>query len=159
VCDGSDILCADIDVNITLTGILDERGRLGRDPKVNVSACVDPDMDELEQMCLTLDFAKPEFFLPSACSFSYGGTQCVCVIDDTVPCYDFDCSSALPEPMNTYIVSKTCKTVDVTESGILDVSVFLPALADFPAGEKNPNSMQASFEEQAAHWVESNDGN
>jgi hypothetical protein len=61
--------------------------------------------------------------------------------------------------MNTYIVSKTCKTVDVTESGILDVSVFRPALADFPAGEKNPNSLQASFEEQAAHWVESNDGN
>ena len=154
VCDGSDTICADIDVHVTLTGILNEQGRFGANPKVNVSSCVDPDLDELEKMCLTLDFAKPDFFLPSACSFSYGGTECVCVIDDTVPCYDFDCSSVLPDPWGKYIVSNTCKKVDLTDTG-LDVSVFLPALADFPDGETNK---AGTFEEQAATWVKTNEG-
>ena len=153
VCNGSDTICADIDVHVTLTGILNEQGRFGTNPKVNVSSCIDPEMVELEKMCLTLDFAKPDFFLPSACSFSYGGTECVCVIDDdSVPCYDFDCSSVLPDPLGKYIVSNTCKKVDLADSG-LDVSVLLPALADFPDGETN----KATFEEQAK-WVESNEG-
>lgn len=132
---------------------------MGRDPKVNVAACINPEVVDLETMCLTLDFAKPKFFLPSACSFSYGETECVCVIDDSVPCYDFDCSSSLPDPLDKYIVSNKCKKVDLSEN-VLDVSVFLPALADLPLGdEKVPTSMEASLEEQARKWREDHDGN
>jgi len=162
VCDEmmDDSLCADMAINVTLTGFLDEHGRFGPDPKVNISACMEPDLPNIEMMCLTMDFMKPKFFFPTACSFSYGEKECVCVIDDEVPCYDFDCSSALPDPLDMYIVSNKCKKVDLSENG-LDVSVFLPALADFPSdGEKIPStSMEANFLEQAAEWKEEHVGN
>jgi hypothetical protein len=103
---------------------------LGEDPKMNMEACVDTNVDMLEKMCLGLDFAKPNFFVPEHCSFSYGSRECVCKIDPSNDCYEFDCSSVVPSPLDQTIVSDTCKTVDIGES--INVAVFLPSLQDLP---------------------------
>lgn len=163
VCDDFGVLCADIQVNATLADILDESGAPGTDPKMNVSACVDTDAEGLEQMCLELDFARPEFFLPSECSFSYGGKDCVCTIDKNVPCYEFNCTGVLPEPFDKYIVANTCKKVSWDDGP--DPSVFLPALAGQPDDDIRGNFKYegtVTMEEQVVKQIlleeESGDG-
>jgi hypothetical protein len=123
---GIDEFCANIQVNTTLSGILDENGGFGSDPKMDIRACVQTNVDLLKEMCLGLDFAKPDFFLPSDCSFTYGGKDCHCKIDKSVPCYDFDCSSVVPVELADVIIADTCKKVDMTEGS--DVTMFIPAL-------------------------------
>ena len=142
VCDS--VLCASVNVSVTLTDVLDDNGRFGNDPKMNLASCVDTDQDFLETMCLDMDFAKPDFFLPSACSFSYGDKQCICeVIDDDsspfgVPCYKFDCSQVafdIPTDQETptdtsmarLLKSDNCKAVDLSRKN--DASILLPALS------------------------------
>lgn len=152
VCDDFDLLCADIDLNVTLTGILDEQGRPGLDPNVHVSSCIDTDMVQLEKMCLSMDFSKPDFFLPSACSFSYGDSKCVCVIDDTVPCYNFDCSSAGKD-----LMSNTCQNLPLTGNG-LDFNVLL---STFDGISSTVSSLEDSIvmEKAASQWMEAHESN
>jgi hypothetical protein len=163
VCDDVGILCATVDVNVTLTNVLDENGSFGKDPKMSLASCVDTNVDFLDKMCLEMEFAKPEFFLPSACSFTYGNEKCICKIDDLFPCYDFDCSEvATSTAMARMLVSDSCKTVDL--SGKNGVSMFLPALSELH-GEKiaddkffHVNKELSPMEEKFATWAETNGG-
>jgi hypothetical protein len=125
-----DDICASIDVNVTLSDILDDNGLFGEDPKMYMEACVDTNVDFLEKMCVGLDFAKPDFFVPEHCSFSYGSLECDCKVDPSDNCYEFDCSSVVPSPLDQAIVADTCKTVDIGES--INVAMFLPSLQDLP---------------------------
>jgi len=169
VCDGN--LCAQIQINTTLSHIVDPNSpnpfQLGADPEMKVSACVDTNRDELEEMCLELEFAKPQFFWPKDCSFSYGEHECVCVMDrndNGIPCYAFDCSEVVPRDLAGIVVANTCKAIDLSSpsfgkqgdeidvvEAILSssamggrtpekqdpVAVFIPALTDLP-GETAP---------------------
>jgi hypothetical protein len=164
VCDDAGIMCATVDVKVTLTNVLDENGLFGKDPKMSLASCVDTDKEILEKMCLHMDFAKPDFFLPSACSFSYGDEKCICKIDESIPCYDFDCSEvATSTAMARMLVSDSCKTVDL--SGKNGVSMFIPALSDLPGNELaddkyfHINNEISPMEEKFAAWAEKNGGN
>lgn len=172
VCDSD--LCAQIQINASLSHIIDPNSPnpfgLGVDPEMKVSACVDTDLDELEEMCLDLDFAKPHFFWPKECSFSYGEQECVCVMDHNdngIPCYAFDCSKVVPQDLAAVVVANTCKAIDLSspisgnQGNMIDVvsailssgamggassqtkdplTVFIPALSDLP-GETVPHSV------------------
>jgi len=165
VCDDTGILCATVDVNVTLTNVLDENGKFGKDPKMSLASCVDTNIDLLDKMCLDMEFAQPDFFLPSACSFSYGDEKCICKIDDSIPCYDFDCSEVVTSTaMARMLVSDSCKTVDL--SGRNGVSMFLPALsglhsepiADDKFFHINHEEELSPMEEKFAAWAEKNGG-
>lgn len=118
-------ICASIGVNVTLSGIINENGDIGEDPKMDMEACVDTNVEFLEKMCLRLDFAKPDFFVPIDCSFTYGSMECNCKVDPSEGCYDFDCSFVVPAPLNRAIVPDACKTVNITEQS-LDAKTLLP---------------------------------
>ena len=129
VCE-EDLFCATVDVNVTLTGMVNENGGLGKDPQMGVDACVETDVDFLEKMCLELEFAKPNFFVPEDCSFSYGEKKCLCDIDPKKNCYQFDCSSEVPAFLEDSIVADKCKTVHLGRDS--NVNMLLPALKGLP---------------------------
>lgn len=142
VCDDYDVLCVDLQVNATLAGILDDAGNLGPNPKMGFSACMDMEspVPLPEPLCLSMDFSKPDFFLPNDCSFSFGGNECVCVVDKSVPCYEFDCSSVVPG-----IASKSCQEVDLSK--VIDPMVLVPMLGDLP------KDFEQSLEDYKHHKV------
>jgi hypothetical protein len=154
-----DGICASIQVNATLAGIMEEGGGFGKDPKLSMDACVITDVDFLEEMCLSVEFSKPDFFLPTECSFAYGGKECDCKIDKAESCYSFDCSSVVLSPsLAKGMISHTCKSVDLSKGG--SASMFLPALKDLPDEDPNTeeHTLEGDFVAQVASALEDKDG-
>lgn len=134
ICDGS--VCGTMSFKATLSGFwMDDEG-VGESPTLVIDACSNITTSELEEMCISLDYAGPDFDVPKSCDFTYDGIACVCKIEEDEPCIDWDCSGVVPESVAEHMYSHECKNVTFSDggAGTATVSSFLPAVQEAPEG-------------------------
>jgi hypothetical protein len=113
-------ICASMDFTIKMSGLMNENGDdLGDNPTLDMSICVDMDLDWFEELCFTMNYSGMDMLAPAGCGLTYGGEDCICLVDTVdfgddntfgmeVPCFTWDCTEVVPEPLVDYMYFSTC---------------------------------------------------
>jgi translation initiation factor 1 (eIF-1/SUI1) len=152
ICGVQGDICGSVNATIKISNLVDAEGNFGSNPEIELQACVDVDIEGLEEMCITLNFAGVDF-VPVNCTFTYDAQMCECnvnsvVLDEQfdieVPCLVWNCSEVVPEVLKPYMAEDTCDVFSSTENET--VSAVDPALTSFAALEEIPADVTSELE-------------
>ncbi|KAG7354678.1 hypothetical protein IV203_004034 [Nitzschia inconspicua] len=119
-------------------------GSLGPHPELEIQACVDVELQGLEEMYISINFANLDFVIPVNCTFTYDAQLCECNIDTfldetfdvDIPCLKWNCNEVVPELLKPYVADESCECFAETDNGT--VSAVEPAMSFFSALQDIP---------------------